>query len=145
MIISRLSKVLTAGVLSLTLIMTSLTPTSAQAGLNDDEVLGLLTLLLLGGAIHNNRTDRQDQGVREPVTEPRRDWRVLPASCIRSFTRQNGRYIRIFGKRCLENAGIRTNLLPEACFVRVRNDNGQRRQGYRVRCMRDQGFRTNQH
>jgi len=141
MFVSRISKVLTVGVLSLTLVMTSLAPTPARAGLSDDEVMGLLTILLLGGVIHNQRDNRT---TREPIAEPRRDWRVLPANCIRSFTRQNGRDIRIFAQRCLRNAGVQLNRLPADCHVRVRNENGQRRQGYRVRCMRNQGFRTNQ-
>lgn len=134
---STFSKTLTAGVLSLTLVLTSLTPSSAQAGISDDEAIaGFLTLLLLGTAIHN-RNDRSEQ-----ATTPRRDWRVLPARCIREHTRRNGNTIRIFGQTCMNNNYARTNRLPQACHVRFRNQNGQVRQGYRVRCMQNQGFRT---
>ena len=137
---STITKTLTAGVLSLTLALTSLAPTNVQAGISDeDAVAGILTLLLLGAVIHN-RNDRTER-----ATTPRRDWRVLPANCIRQHTRRNGNTVRIFGQRCLNNNYAHVDRLPEACHIRFRNENGQRRQGYRVRCMRNQGFRTDRH
>lgn len=140
-------KTLTAGVLAVSLAATSLTPTSVSAGISDDDAIaGILTLLLLGAAIHNRRDN--NNAAPAPQQHPRptvtRDWRVLPANCIRNVTRRNGNTIRIFGQRCLNNNYAHVNRLPEACHVRVRTENGQRRQGFRVRCLRNQGFRTNQ-
>lgn len=144
-------KTLTAGVLSASLALTSLTPNSASAGISDEDAFaGIIALLFLGAAVHQRRSN--DDRTVAPTPEPARPqhpnrvrgWHVLPADCIRNVTRQNGNTIRIFGQRCLTNNYDHMNRLPEACHVRVRNENGQRRQGYRVRCMRNEGFRTNQ-
>jgi len=138
-------KTLTAGILAASLAVTSLTPTSATAGISDeDAIAGILTLLLLGAAIHNSR-DNDTAVAPQPQPRVDRGWRVLPASCIRNVNRRNGNTIRIFGQRCLNNNYAHVARLPEACHVRVRNENGQRRQGFRVRCLRNQGFRTDRH
>lgn len=137
------TKTLMAGVLATSLALTSLSPTTASAAMSDeDAIAGILTLLLLGAAIHNRRD-------RDPAPAPQPDvtdnWRVLPANCIRDVTRRNGNTIRMFGQRCLNNNYNHVNRLPDQCHVRVRNQNNQVRQGYRVRCLRREGFRTNRH
>ena len=141
-------KTLTAGVLAISLTVTSLAPTSAAADISKDgAIAGILTLLFLGAAIHNSR-DNDVSPAPAPERRPRptltRDWRVLPADCLRNVTRRNGNTIRMFGQRCLTNNYAHVNRLPQACHVRVRTENGQNRPGFRARCLRNQGFRTNQ-
>ncbi len=138
MLVPSFTKTLTAGILSLTLGLTSLAPAPAHAGLSDDEKLGLITLLLFGAAIHNNRNrDEQPQ-----ETRPRRDWRVLPSDCLRQAHNRRGERVRFFAQRCLNNSYAHVNRLPQACHIRFRTDVGQRRQGYNPRCLRNAGFRT---
>ena len=142
-------KTLTAGVLATSLAFTSLTPATASAEISDgDAVVGLITLLLLGAAIHNNRDDDvRTQPAHPPrVTHPapRRDWRVLPAQCLQTVTRRNGDRVRLFTQRCLTNNYAQTQRLPQACHVQFRTRDGGHRAGYRAACLRNQGFRTNQ-
>ncbi|MCF2871362.1 hypothetical protein L0664_09830 [Octadecabacter sp. G9-8] len=139
-------KTFTAGVLAISLTVTSLTPTTASADMSsDDAIAGILTLLFLGAVIHNSRdNDVAPTPQRQPRPAATRDWRVLPASCIRDRTRRNGNTVRMFGQACLRNNYAHVERLPQACHVRIRNQEGRIRQGFRVRCLRDQGFRTNQ-
>lgn len=140
-----LMKTMTAGVLALSVTLTSLTPTTASARMSDEEVAGIVALLLFGAVVHNSRNrDVTPAPAPHPQPTAARGWRVLPADCIRNVTRRNGNTIRMFGQRCLNNNYAHVNRLPQACHVSVRNENGQRRQGYRVRCLRNEGFRTNQ-
>ncbi|SLN34960.1 hypothetical protein [Pseudooctadecabacter jejudonensis] len=135
------TKTLTAGVLAVSLALTSLSPTQAQASFSEeDAVVGILTLLLLGAAIHNSR----DNGNDRPRVDPNA-WKVLPDQCLRQTTRRNGNSIRFFGQRCMNNNYAYVSRLPQACHVRFRNENGQRRQGWRARCLRNEGFRFNRH
>jgi len=132
------AKTLTAGVLAASLALTSLTPTRANAWSDEEVAVGVITLLLLGAAIHNNRNQETD-----PSRRVTRDWRVLPVDCLRNATRRNGNTIRYFGQRCLNNSYAHASRLPSRCHVRFRNANDQRRRGYRADCLRSEGFRTN--
>lgn len=134
-------KSLTAGVLAISLTLTSLTPTAVAADSNDDAIAGLIALLLFGAAVHELR-DRNDN--HRPLQQAA-DWRVVPVDCLRTATRRNGNTIRYFGQRCLNNRYAHVNRLPQSCHVRFRNSNDQRRQGFRARCLRNAGFRTNRH
>jgi hypothetical protein len=141
-----ITKTLSAGVLSLTLALTALSPTTAAAQVSDeDAIAGILALLFIGAAVHHSRknNDRPAPAV-EPTRQPR-NWRVLPAECLRSIDTRRGNSVRMFTQRCLTNNYNFTNRLPQECHVRVRTDNGQRRQGYSAQCMRNAGFRTNRH
>ncbi|AGI70055.1 hypothetical protein OAN307_c47090 [Octadecabacter antarcticus 307] len=141
-----ISKTLSAGVLSIVLALTAITPTTASAQISDeDAIAGILALLFISAVVHHsrNRNDRSAH-VPEPVPQPR-NWQVLPADCLRSIDTRRGNTVRMFTQRCLTNNYRFTNRLPQACHVRVRTENGQRRQGYRARCMRNAGFRTNRH
>lgn len=139
------AKTLTAGVLALSLTLTSLTPTTATAQISDeDAIAGLITLLLLGAVVHESR-NRAEPAAPRPQPHEQRGWRVLPSECLHQVNQRNGQRIRFFGQRCLNRSYAHTNRLPAACHVSFRTENGQRRQGYRARCMRDQGFRTNRH
>ena len=82
MTMTSITKTLTAGVLSLTLAMTSLAPTTAQAGLSEEETVGLITLLLLGAAIHNNRRDDDAREYHPRPPQGNVNRRVLPGSCV---------------------------------------------------------------
>jgi hypothetical protein len=141
-----ITKTLSAGVLSFTLALTALSPTTAAAQVSDeDAIAGILALLFIGAAVHHSRNnnDRPAPAV-EPTRQPR-NWRVLPAECLRSIDTRRGNSVRMFTQRCLTNNYNFTNRLPQECHVRVRTENGQRRQGYSAQCMRNAGFRTNRH
>lgn len=142
---TMIMKTLTAGVLAASLAITSLSPTQASAGLSDDEVAGLLTLLFLGAVIHNNRNN-DPAPVPQPV-RPRADdnWRVLPLACLQRIENRRGQTVRFFGQRCLTRSYNYVSRLPQACHIQFRTENGQRRQGFSARCLRDAGFRTNRH
>jgi hypothetical protein len=137
----------TAGLLATTLALTAIAPNSAAARMSEEDIAAILGFLVIGAVIHNRRNS--DAAPVAPAAPARpqptttREWRVLPADCIRNVTRRNGNTIRMFGQRCLNNNYAHVNRLPEACHVNVRTENGQRRQGYRVRCLRNEGFRTN--
>lgn len=144
-------KTLTAGVLAVSLTLTSLTPSTATAQISEeDAIAGIITLLLLGAVVHNSR-DRSEPATpqRQPraqaQSQAQHGWRVLPAQCLHQVTRRNGNEIRFFGQRCLNRSYAHTERLPAACHVSFRTQNGQHRQGYRARCMQNQGFRTNRH
>jgi hypothetical protein len=146
MFANSITKTLSAGVLSLTLALTAVSPTTASAQISEeDAIAGFLALLFIGAAVHlsDNNNDRPAPVV-EPTPQPR-NWRVLPAECLRSIDTRRGNSVRMFTQRCLTNNYNFTNRLPQECHVRVRTENGQRRQGYRARCMRNAGFRTNRH
>lgn len=142
-----MTKTLTAGVLALSLSLTSLTPTQAAAWTDEEIGLGVFTLLLLGAAIHHSQSrDEPRRETQAPAqTRQSREWRVLPVDCLRHATRRNGNTIRYFGMRCLNNNYAHVNRLPDECHVRFRNSNDQRRQGFRAGCLREAGFRTNRH
>ena len=140
-----LTKTLTAGVLAVSLSLTSLTPTRAAAWSDEDVAVGVITLLLLGAAIHNSRSNTQPEPQSPQPPRETRDWRVIPVDCLRHATRRNGNTIRYFGQRCLNDNYAHVARLPQHCHVRFRNANDQRRQGFRARCLRNEGFRTNRH
>lgn len=136
------TKSITAGVLAVSLSFTSLAPSTASAQISEeDAVVGLVTLLLLGTAIHNSR-ERRDPA---PVAHPNRGWRVLPADCRRDVVTRGGGTVRMFTTGCLSNSYRSMNRLPDHCYIAVRNRNGQQRAGYRAPCLRDAGFRTDRH
>lgn len=140
----------TAGLLATTLAFTAIPPTTATAGLSDEQVVGILGLLALGAVIHNNRDDNRSA---EPVQQRpngidhnqggNRNWQTLPAQCLTSVETRRGQDVRMFGQRCLTNNYRFTNRLPQNCQVSVRGERGAQRQGYEARCMRNAGFRTN--
>jgi hypothetical protein len=53
-----ITKTLSAGVLSLTLALTALSPTTAAAQVSDeDAIAGILALLFIGAAVHHSRNN----------------------------------------------------------------------------------------
>ncbi|AKS47601.1 hypothetical protein SAMN05444287_2745 [Octadecabacter temperatus] len=149
-----LKTTITAGLLATTLAFTAVAPNSAAARMSDDEIAGLLGLLVIGAAIHSSRNndrtsepaptinrsdrnERHDRGVR--------NWQVLPAQCLTTAQTRRGATVRMFGQRCLNNNYQFTNRLPQDCRVNFRGERGAHRQGYDVACMRNAGFRTNRH
>lgn len=143
MFAKSLSKTLTAGVLSATLALTAVAPTTASAQISDEDALaGIVTLLFLGAAIHNSRNNNDPAPATTTRSQRNDNWRVLPRNCRSDITRRNGNTIRMFTQRCLNNNYRHVNRLPQECHVRVRTDTGQRRQGFRARCLQNQGFRT---
>ena len=143
MLASCITKTLTAGLLSLTLALTSVAPTTAAADISDEEAIaGIVALLLLGAAIHNNRDDDH----RPPqYTQPGWQHRALPAQCVRRVTGMAGGVVRILPQRCLNNSHYNINQLPNRCRLTVRTANNVRLQGWGFRCLNEAGFRINQH
>lgn len=137
------TKTLTAGVLAISLSLTSVAPSPAQASFSEeDAVVGIITLLLLGAAIHNSRDS--DARPERPRVDPDAHLR-LPDNCLRRVIRRNGNPIRFFPQRCMNNNYNHVSRLPDRCHVQFRTENGQRRAGWRARCLRNEGFRFNRH
>ncbi|PWG16429.1 hypothetical protein [Salibaculum griseiflavum] len=129
-------KTLTAGLLALSLGLGTVTATPAHATLSDEEkVIGLLSLFLLGAAIAQNNDDKSD------ARRDRRDnrWRELPARCLTSVSTRRGD-VRMFGERCLRRHYDHVNRLPARCEISVRGPRHMRH-GYVPRCLRHAGFR----
>jgi hypothetical protein len=129
-------KTASAAVLALTLGLTTVTATPAHATLSDEEkVIGLLGLFLLGAAVAQHgddsdtaRTERRDRG-----------WRVVPARCLTGVRTRHG-HVRMLGKRCMTRHYAHVNHLPEHCEISVRGPR-HLRHGYTPRCLRHAGFR----
>ncbi|WP_281980927.1 hypothetical protein [Thalassorhabdomicrobium marinisediminis] len=135
-----LKSTLTAGVLAISLALTSLTPSSATAAISEEDALkGFLTLLAIGAVIHS----MNDNDDREARPDRNNRWKTLPAQCQRRLTRRNGNRINFFPQRCLNRNYAHAERLPQRCHVRFRTEAGQQRQGYRTRCLRNEGFRIN--
>ncbi|MBU2992190.1 hypothetical protein Q4555_10250 [Octadecabacter sp. 1_MG-2023] len=141
-----LKKTFTAGILASSMALTSIAPSSAQAGMSEEEVFGLLSLLVIGAAIHHSRNDDpapSPQVNRTPRAESARQ--VLPSSCRRDIETRRRGTVRMFTQRCLNNNYRNVDRLPQACHITVRTQNGQQRQGYSAQCLRNAGFRTTRH
>ena len=129
-------KTLTACLLALSLGLGTVTATPAHATLSDEEkVIGLLSLFLLGAAIAQNNDNKSD------ARRDRRDnrWRELPARCLTSVSTRRGD-VRMFGERCLRRHYDHVNRLPARCEISVRGSRHMRH-GYVPRCLRHAGFR----
>ena len=93
---------------------------------------------------HDWRDDRDDgyRGNRGnglghgPVTRTE----ILPYTCLNGVDTRFGD-VRMFGRNCLRNAGVRIDRLPEECSVRVYGENGVRN-GYDPLCLRQNGYRA---
>lgn len=143
-----LKSTFTAGILATSLALTSLTPTSASAAMSEDEIAGLIGLLLLGVVIHQSRDNDPEPVVTPPQPthdDADRNWRRLPANCRRDIQTRRRGTVRMFTQRCLNNNYRHVDRLPQDCHIRVRTENGQRRQGFAARCLREAGFRVARH
>lgn len=144
-----ISKTLTAGVLCTSLALTSIAPTQAQAEISEgDAIVGMITLLLLGAAIHNSN-DRDDPPARTH-TRPTRSHpapaaNVLPRSCLRQGRTARGRDVQVYGRQCLIDNYGSIRRLPLTCVVRYGTRAGNNRRGFREPCMRNEGFRPSRH
>lgn len=137
---TSLFKSMMAGVLACSLALTSPAPARAQDQFdNQDAVVGLLALLLIGAAIHHSRDDDP-----APAPVPVADWRDVPLQCLRHAIRDNGNRINYYGQRCMTNNYGFHERLPAVCHVRFTREDGRQRQGYRRGCLRNHGFRVNQ-
>ncbi|KPP93046.1 MAG: hypothetical protein HLUCCA08_10630 [Rhodobacteraceae bacterium HLUCCA08] len=150
-------KSLTAGLLALTLSLTSLSPGAARAETNGDDIaVGVLTLLLLGLAIKEARDDDRGTPARQPqVHLPRHDaqpqrpqfgqqrpntaWWVVPAECRRTLGTRQGE-VRLFLQHCMAREWGPTHRLPGECFREVRLRNGEIRRGWVPHCLGRAGF-----
>jgi len=84
---------------------------------------------------HGGRDGHRDRGAR-------RD-RTLPAGCGMSVDARHGPS-RVYGKRCLERRGLRTERLPRGCETWARVGN-RWRGSYGARCLEAKGWREARH
>jgi hypothetical protein len=139
-------KFATATVLSAAL---ALAPTAPAVASPDGEdyarvLLGLLAIGAIANALENER-DREAAARRRHDPVPQPGWhdgrrRELPARCEFEVRTRHG-WTEVFGKRCLEEQGVRVSRLPEACAFDVRTDYG-RRSVYGAECLEDYGYRV---
>ena len=152
-----------AAALSLTLAVSSLAPTPAVAGDNEDLArfaLGIGLLAAVAAAASQNRDDdrkkptvparrwdRDQPVIRQPHGSRPVHWdqkpttrRVLPQECVRSFDLDRG-VRRFLMRECLEDRGIRTSRLPDSC-ERVIDMPGRKpdRLGWSRRCLMREGY-----
>ena len=137
-----MTKTLFAGLLALTLGLTSVAPSQAQAEIDGDDALrGLVTLLIIGSIIH--QLDDNDRRRPEPIVTPRPNRKVVPARCLRTIHGPN-RTRQVFMKPCLRRNMDNVNRLPARCEITVETQRGTRR-AYRSRCLEREGWRTSRH
>ncbi|MEL6586895.1 MAG: hypothetical protein AAFY65_01585 [Pseudomonadota bacterium] len=77
-----------------------------------------------GGARHRDRV---------------RDVRIIPSTCRRNVTLNNGRAVTAYGARCMQNRVARPGILPPNCIRRVSTHRGQRNV-YGPRCLARNGW-----
>ena len=138
-----MTKTLFAGLLALTLGLTSVAPSPAQAEIDGDDALkGLVTLLIIGGVL--SQIDNDDDRRRpQPVVTPRPSRKVVPAQCLRTI--EGYRHDRrVFMKPCLRRNMDSLNRLPARCELIVDTRRGERR-AYGARCLERAGWRTSRH
>jgi hypothetical protein len=149
-----MKRTLTAALISLTLAVTSVTATPAQAGGNDvaKALIGIAALYAISEAVRNNRGSRQvsRQVSRAPVSQVRpviqphhqaakySRW-TLPRKCVTRINTRRGEQ-NFLGQRCLRKNLKRANLLPAVCLREVRT-RGNWRKMYKARCLRNNGYR----
>ena len=135
-------KHLTALTLSAAIALTSLTATPARADSEDvAKVLGGLTLLfILGKALEDDRKATVTRHVtpRPTAKPPRKRAKVIPSQCYRELA-SNGRVVRGYGARCMQNNVRRAGSLPPQCIRKVQTHRGQRHL-YRPKCLRQNGW-----
>lgn len=138
-----MTKTLFAGLLALTLGLTSVAPSQARAEIDGDDALkGLVTLLIIGGVL--SQLDNDDDRRRpQPVVTPRPPRKVVPAQCLRTI--EGYRHDRrVFMKPCLRRNMDSLNRLPARCELIVDTRRGERR-AYGARCLERAGWRTSRH
>lgn len=138
-----MTKTLFAGLLALTLGLTSMAPGQARAEIDGDDALkGLVTLLIIGGVL--SQLDNDDDRRRpQPVVTPRPSRKAVPAQCLRTV--EGYRHDRrVFMKPCLRRNMHNVNRLPERCELLVDTRRGTRA-AYGARCLDRAGWRTSRH
>ena len=138
-----LPKTLTAGLLAVTLGLTSVAPSPARAEIDGDDVLkGLVTLLIIGSVVRSLDND-DDRRRPEPVVTPRPSRKLVPAQCLRTI--EGYRHDRrVFMKPCLRRNMQNVNRLPDRCEMLVETRRGMRA-AYGARCLERAGWRTTRH
>ena len=132
------------------------------------QILGALALLGIAGKAYGDYRDRKDEETERatrsraaPVWDRDRERRMgrdghrprgnrgvrrdrtLPAGCGMSVAARHGPS-RVYGKRCLERRGLRTERLPRGCETWARVGN-RWRGSYGARCLEAKGWREARH
>lgn len=139
-----IQKTLSAVALSLSLAVTAITLPATPARAADAEdvagvLAGLAALYIIGRAID----DRNDRNTRRPQVSRNqqiRNLRIAPAACFREFRASNGRSVRGYGARCMQNRVARPGILPPECIRNVSTNRGGRFI-YGGRCLAQNGWR----
>ena len=161
----RIQKTFIATVAAAAIAITGIGAAPARAG--DDEVgaalAALLGLAIVGAVIKEKRDDRkarQQVHVPQPHVQPgppprhvtrhprhveprplprRVNRKLLPQRCLFNLPNDNGRYIQVFGQRCLNRHYSHVGQLPQHCGRRVWTSRGAGF-GYGARCLNKQGY-----
>lgn len=145
-----LRKTLFASALSGALAFAPMTATPAFAAPDAEDyakiLLGILAVGAIANALENERERERAVTRRVPLPNEQghrgghRRHRGLPARCEFEVRTRRG-YRDVFGRHCLERAGVRVDRLPEACEFEIRTERGWRTV-YGSRCLRDYGYRV---
>ncbi|MEL6531673.1 MAG: hypothetical protein AAFQ06_01405 [Pseudomonadota bacterium] len=137
-------KSLTAIALCCGMALSAVTVPAAPARAGDAEdivgiLAGLAALYAIGRAIED-RNDRQTHRPQVTRNPPPQNLRVAPAACFREFQANNGRVVRGYGARCMQNRVARPGILPPECIRNVQTNRGGRFV-YGGRCLAQNGWR----
>ena len=154
----RIQKTFIATVAAAAIAITGIGAAPARAG--NDEVgaalAALLGLAIVGAVIKEKRDDRKARSqvhVPQPRVQPghpprhveprplprRVNRKLLPQRCLFNLPNDNGRYIQVFGQRCLNRHYSQVAQLPQQCGRRVWTSRGAGF-GYGARCLNKQGY-----
>ena len=137
----RLAGFVTAGALTLSLILAAAVP--ARAGDRGDNLAkALIAAVIVGAIIHETKRDKPAPApVPEPVRKKKRysydDETRIPAVCALEFEGEH-RAVTVYPESCLRDEGVRGRL-PVGCANEARIY-GKRDRIYSERCLRDAGF-----
>lgn len=130
----RLAGFITAGAVTLSLILAMALP--ARAGdRSNDLAKALIAALVIGAIVHESKRDAPAPAPiarKTPVPDTR-----IPAVCALEFEGEQ-RSVIVYPESCLRDEGVRGRL-PTAC-AKVARIYGQRDHIYSERCLRDAGF-----
>lgn len=165
----RIHRKFIAAIAAASIAITGFSAAPARAG--QDEVgaalAALLGLAIVGAVIKDKRDDRKERHaapqpqVHKPHHKPnhikrhkqhahpkplphRVSRKLLPQRCLFNLPNDNGRYLNVFGQRCLNRHYQHVASLPQQCGRRVWTQRGARF-GYAARCLNKHGYQLARH
>lgn len=102
-------------------------------------ILGLVALGVVTHALRENRENNDRERVSRRDRERLRERQRQIAACQFEVRTRDG-WADVYGRRCLDRAGVRVDRLPRECAFRVRA-RGETSVVYGERCLEDYGYR----